>query len=674
MTARPFSSVLVANRGEIAVRVVDEARLVGKRAIAVYSDADARALHVRRADEAVRIGPAAAAESYLNIDAVLDAARKTGAEAIHPGYGFLAENADFARAVIDAGMVWIGPPPEAIEAMGDKARAKQLMIGAEVPTLPGWQGKDQSDANLAAQAETVGYPLLIKAVAGGGGRGMRIVRQTGEFAEALASARREAKSAFGDDAVLLERFVERGRHVEIQVFADTHGNTIHLHERDCSAQRRRQKVIEEAPSPAVDEALRARMGVDAVAAAKAVDYVGAGTVEFLLDDDGNYFFLEMNTRLQVEHPVTEEVICLPFDPAGPPADEHPNLVRWQFDVAAGAALSHTQDDISSYGHAIELRLCAEDPDEGFTPQSGRLEQFCTFGLDHDVRIDEGYRERDQVSSHYDSMMAKIIAHGHDRAQAISRLEKFLQDEPIFGVKTNREFLLRLLAAPEFVAGEIRTDDLDRWSEAGEGPFKIEPPSFHLVAVAASILAGTRRPVLRSASVRGFSLELIAAGEAMSVSVEQLADGGVQVTNADGETHRVWCSAGLGGRHLRRRRGKVQIDGVESSLEWSRFDDGSLSISLRGEVLEVREASPWSDASASDPSKIAAPVSGAVVAVNVKPGDTVKTGDVVAVMEAMKMEMRLTAEADGAIAAVHAAEGDQASGGFVLIELDLQSED
>lgn len=491
--ARPFKSVLAANRGEIAVRVLEEARSSDLRAIAVYSQADADCEHVRVADEAVCIGPADAAKSYLNAEAVLDAARRTGAEAIHPGYGFLSENAAFARAVQEAGLVWIGPPPSAIEAMGDKAKAKALMEAAGVPVVPGWRGEDQSDANLTARADEIGYPLLIKAVAGGGGRGMRVVRSKDAFVEALASARREAKSAFGDDAVLLEKFVERGRHVEIQVFADTHGTTIHLGERDCSAQRRRQKVIEEAPSPAVDEALRARMGADAVAAAKAVDYVGAGTVEFLLDDDGAYYFLEMNTRLQVEHPVTESVTGF-------------NLVQWQLDVAAGLPLpvseSLTEDML--VGHAVEVRLYAEDPYNDFAPQSGVIADYYPHGRTPGVRIDAGFGTGDRIGTSYDPMIAKLIGRGETRQAAIDYLIDHLSQAPLFGVTTNRDFLIQLLKTEAFRAGDVRTGDLDDWAQAQTGPFKRPCLPFEILAVAAAQFASTERPVLRSASVRRFN--------------------------------------------------------------------------------------------------------------------------------------------------------------------------
>jgi geranyl-CoA carboxylase alpha subunit len=657
MTAMSFSSVLVANRGEIAVRVLNEARESGRRAIAVYSEADAKALHVRQADLSVCIGPALASESYLNINAVLDAARKTGAQAIHPGYGFLSENAAFARAVIEAGLVWIGPPPEAIDAMGDKARAKELMIKAGVPTLPGWQGEDQSDANLKAEADKVGYPLLIKAVAGGGGRGMRIVRQASEFAEALSSARREAKSAFGDDAVLIEKFVERGRHVEIQVFADVQGNAIHLGERDCSAQRRRQKVIEEAPSPAVNPELREKMGADAVAAAKAVGYVGAGTVEFLLDESGAYYFLEMNTRLQVEHPVTEEVTGT-------------NLVQWQFEVASGAPLPLSQSDVTIEGWAIEARLYAEDPFNGFAPQSGLI-----LAYDGDVssaggRVDAGVETGDVIGTDYDPMVSKVIGTGATREEAIASLRAALKSDPLLGVTTNREFLLALVDGDAFRTGAICTADLDLWAEQASGPFAKPGADPDAIALAAALLTAAPAGVLRSGSVNRFDLPLVVNGEAVTVRVEQTGADAVAVT-FEGEDAprqvRILDEDAPGEIAFR-------LDGLDRRAHVARAADGALHIALDEQISLIAEASPWGADAASDPSTITAPVSGAVVAVNVKPGDQVKAGDVLVVMEAMKMEMRLSAAADGEIAVVNAQAGAQAANGAVLIELTLNSQE
>jgi len=664
MVTRPFKSVLIANRGEIAVRVLREARAAGMRAIAVYSDADADALHVREADEAVRLGPAPAAQSYLNIEAILAAAKTTGTEAIHPGYGFLSENAGFARAVIKAGLVWIGPPPEAIEAMGDKARAKALMIKAGVPTVPGWQGDAQDNAQddtqdttqdgaaLKTEADKIGYPLLIKAVAGGGGRGMRVVRDTAGFNEALISARREAQSSFGDATVLLEKFIERGRHVEIQIFADAAGATIHLGERDCSAQRRRQKVIEEAPSPAVDADLRGRMGADAVAAAKAVNYVGAGTVEFLLDEDGGYYFLEMNTRLQVEHPVTEEVTGL-------------NLVQLQFDIAAGEALPLEQDDLALHGHAVELRLYAEDPLNGFAPQSGRIAWFDPE--DADLRVDSGVETGDVIGTDYDAMVAKLIGVGDTRGEALDALRAHLQAEPLLGVTTNRDFLLRLIDDERFRAGQIMTADLDQWAEDQSGPFAPAPVPFEAWAIAAAELCDTQGPVLRSASVRRFELDLESGGETATVQVEQIEGGSVIITH--GENH-----AEIAILERFKNALRIRQDGRTRIVPAAACEDGALHLGLPGQMVRVKEPSPVNRDPAADPSRITAPVSGAVAAVNVKPGDTVKPGDVLAVMEAMKMEMRLTAEAAGTVSAVNTEPGAQAASGFVLIELDLTAQD
>lgn len=650
MTARAFKSVLAANRGEIAYRVIDEAQNAGMMGVAVYSDDDTNSPHVRLADKAVRLGPAPAAQSYLLGEKVIEAAKATGAEAIHPGYGFLSENADFARAVNAAGLIWIGPPPEAIDAMGDKARSKALMIEAGVPTVPGWQGEDQSKANLKAEADKIGYPLLIKASAGGGGRGMRVVRASDEFSDALESAQREAKSSFGDDRVLLEKFVECGRHVEIQIFADTHGNTIHLGERDCSAQRRRQKVIEEAPSPAVSPELRAKMGADALAAAKAVNYVGAGTVEFMLADNGEYYFLEMNTRLQVEHPVTEEVTGL-------------NLVQLQFAVAAGKPLPLTQDEVELDGWSIEARLYAEDPQNGFAPQTGQVEAFETFDLPAGVRIDAGVDEASEIGASYDAMVAKIIATGETRDEAIERLIAGLKSSPLFGVKTNRDFLIALLDGQPFRQGQLTTGDLDIWAEDQSGPFApraLDPRSLAL----AGLLRGARPAgVLRSGSVTSFDLSFLNEADTHTVTVTQTGPDSVNVTLGETtyqarlidqfETEISWC-----------------LDGVTRTDR--ALDTGTtLYIALDDQLAALSEPDHFSSDAANDPSKITAPVSGAVMAIHVGVGDSVKAGDVLAVMEAMKMEMRLVAEADGVVSAIHASPASQAAGDTVLIELEIK---
>ncbi|MEO1038867.1 MAG: biotin carboxylase N-terminal domain-containing protein [Pseudomonadota bacterium] len=654
MNIRPFSCVLVANRGEIALRVIEAAQGLGLTAVAVYSEADVDMPFVRAADLSVCIGPAPAADSYLDIDAILSAAVRTGAEAIHPGYGFLSENAAFARAVIEAGLVWIGPPPNAIEAMGDKARAKQLMIEAKVPVLPGWQGDDQSAENLQEQAEAIGFPLLIKAVAGGGGRGMRIVESADAFDEALASARREAKSAFGDEAVLLEKFIERGRHVEIQIFADSQGRTIHLGERDCSAQRRRQKVIEEAPSPAVKEALRDAMGRDAVRAAEAVNYVGAGTVEFLLDDSGGYYFLEMNTRLQVEHPVTEEVTGEP-------------LIAMQLDIAAGHPLALAQDQIDLRGHAIEARLYAEDPENGFAPQSGPVVHFDPSAQSYRDRVDHGVESGDAIGADYDPMVAKFIAWDETRAGAIEKLRASLIAHPLLGVKTNRDFLLRLLADPAFATGEMRTSDLDRWAEAESGPFAAAPICERALSLAALLLSCTPDAVVRSASVSRFTLELEVDGQAVSLPIAQTGPDAIEV-EYEGRTISAEFLAAEDASVTWRHEGVARTDFA------AQIADRALHLAIDDRMSLVAERSPWSDAAADDPSLIRAPVTGAVVKLNVAIGASVKAGEVLAVMEAMKMEMRLPAVSDGVVKAVHVSEGAQAPGGFVLIELDLQSQD
>ncbi|MDM0007639.1 acetyl-CoA carboxylase biotin carboxylase subunit [Variovorax sp. J22G73] len=435
-----FQKILIANRGEIAVRVMRTARAMGYRTVAVYSTADADAEHVRQADQAVCIGEALPAQSYLNIAAVIEAARTSGADAVHPGYGFLAENAAFAQACRDAGLVFIGPSPDAIRAMGDKAGAKRLMQAAGVPCIPGFQGEDQRAATLAAEAARIGWPVMIKATAGGGGRGMRLVSSAAQFDELLRSAQSEALNAFGDATVILERAIVAPRHIEVQVFADRHGHAIHLGERDCSVQRRHQKVIEEAPSPAVSEALRERMGATAVAAAKAIGYEGAGTLEFLLDAEGQYWFMEMNTRLQVEHPVTEAVTGL-------------DLVELQLRVAAGEPLPITQQQVRISGHAIEVRLCAEDPQQGFMPQSGTLAAWRPSPV---LRTEHALRDGAAVPPFYDSMIAKLVAHGRTRDEARHRLVAGLRDTVALGIATNQALLQRALSHPVFARGEATT--------------------------------------------------------------------------------------------------------------------------------------------------------------------------------------------------------------------------
>ncbi|HSK40851.1 MAG TPA: acetyl-CoA carboxylase biotin carboxylase subunit, partial [Arenibaculum sp.] len=443
-----FSKILIANRGEIACRVIRTARHMGIRTVAVHSEADAGALHVDMADEAWLIGPPPARESYLRIDAILDVARRSGAEAIHPGYGFLSENAAFADACGQAGIVFVGPPADAIRAMGGKSEAKALMEPAGVPLVPGYHGAGQDPELLRREAEAIGFPLLIKASAGGGGKGMRVVAAAGEFDAQLAGARREAASAFGDERVLLEKYLTRPRHVEIQVFADRHGNCVYLFERDCSIQRRHQKVVEEAPAPALPPGTRQRMGEAAVAAARAIGYVGAGTVEFLLDEDGAFYFMEMNTRLQVEHPVTEMITGQ-------------DLVEWQFRVAAGEPLPVGQDDLAISGHAIEVRVYAEDPARDFLPQTGRLDHLAFPEPGPHVRIDAGVRAGDRISIHYDPMIAKLIVWDHDRPAAVRRLRAALGATQIAGLNANVGFLSAIAAHPAFLAADLDTRFIER---------------------------------------------------------------------------------------------------------------------------------------------------------------------------------------------------------------------
>jgi len=650
-----FSRILVANRGEIACRVMRTARALGYRTVAVMSEPDATAPHVALADEAVLIGPAPATESYLRIDRILEAARRTGADAIHPGYGFLSERADFSQACADAGIVFIGPPPCAITAMGDKAGAKRRMTAAGVPCAPGYLGDDQGDDRLIAEGRKLGVPLLVKAVAGGGGRGMRLVRSLDELPAALAGARREALSAFGDGTLMLERLIQGGRHIEIQVFADRHGNAIHLGERDCTAQRRRQKVIEESPSPIVNPAMRARMGADAVAAAKAVGYVGAGTVEFIVGADLNHYFLEMNTRLQVEHPVTECITGL-------------DLVEWQLRVAAGDRLPLTQDQVRFEGHAIEARLYAEDPYSGFTPQTGPVLHWRPdAALRPGVRIDSGISEGGAVTPFYDAMVAKVIAHGRDRTDAIRRLKAALEDSPLVGLRNNGRFLRDLLAHPAFVEARMNTTLLDEWAAQGE-PLMVAPViSDTTWRLAAAVLAtrdgGSRRP----ASVAAWDLTLQAGEERRVLRVWPQGQR-IEVTSGDAAATII----DLGSWHGHELR--YAENGVQRSVVCVPEDD-ALHIVQDGAVSSLREVSPWPSAdSAMDLRLARAPVAGTIAAVSVAPGDVVEAGQQLVCVEAMKMEMWLVARSAGRVRAVHVALKDSVESGVVLVELEIAEKD
>lgn len=660
-----FSKILIANRGEIACRVIRTARSLGYRTVAVFSDADRNAPHVALADEAVHIGASPAAESYLRVDAILEAARKTGADAVHPGYGFLSENAGFAQACVDAGLVFIGPPASAIEAMGDKALAKHRMLDAGVPCAPGYLGAEQGDAVMLAEAEELGYPLLVKAVAGGGGRGMRLVRSSSELQQGIEGARREAINAFGDGTLMLERLIDNGHHIEIQIFVDAHGNAVYLGERDCTAQRRRQKVIEEAPSPVVTPAMRAAMGRDAVAAALAVGYRGAGTVEFIVDDKLNHYFLEMNTRLQVEHPVTEMVTGY-------------DLVEWQLRVAAGEPLPARQQDITLTGHAIEARLYVEDPYTGFTPQTGTVLWWRPADAVHvgvqgrgdtyGVRVDDGIAPGIIISPFYDPMVAKIIVHGRDRDDAIRRLRAALADTPLLGLKNNGRFLSDLVEHPAFRKAEMTTTLIDHWLEQGEALLQETPPSDAAWQVAAIAVAmrgvdswGSNN--WRANSVAAFDLRLQWADVVRSIRVCPDRHGNVALTHS---------GATLDASVLGFAEGRLRyaVDGVIRSAI-AVFDEKTLHLALDGHSYVFAEVPPFPDADARrDASKARSPVAGKVTQVLIAIGLTVQVGQQLVCVEAMKMEMWLCAEAAGVVEALHAKVGDQVASGALLVELEI----
>ena len=652
-----LDSVLIANRGEIACRVIRTARHLGMRTIAVYSEPDRNALHVRLADEAVAIGPAPARESYLNIEAIIAAAHSSGAKCIHPGYGFLSENATFARTCVDAGVVFVGPPDSSILRMGSKSEARRLMAAAGVPVLPGYDDAEQAPAHLQAEAERMGFPLLIKPTAGGGGKGMRIVRAASEFAEALAGARREAAKSFGDDRVLLECFVETGRHVEIQVFADAHGNAVHLFERDCSLQRRHQKVIEEAPAPGIDEQTRAAMGEAAVAAARAVDYRGAGTVEFLYDGR-SFYFLEMNTRLQVEHPVTEMITGL-------------DLVEWQFRVAAGEPLPLTQQQIRRRGHAVEARLYAEDPERGFLPSTGRLKRFRLPSPGHGVRVDSGFEAGDEVSVHYDPMLAKIIVWAADREAAFAGLRAALEQTDVDGVRSNARFLWEIVGHPRVLAGEVDTRLLERELTPDGGTPASETRDAWLLAAVASLTD----PVADGFSPRspwdtrdGFRLNQppmirvpLASGTDthwMSVVRE---DGRYRV-ELEGTTHRV----AVGTRADGQLAGSIDGRPVTAAVE---HEAGHLRLRRLCRTFEFVET-PGRDphSSAEHEGHLRAPMPGHVLDVRTTPGARVARGTVLVVLEAMKMEHSLVAPWDAIVSEVRVKAGERVDEGTELVLL------
>ena len=669
-----FSKILIANRGEIACRVAATARRMGVRTVAVYSDADANAKHVAACDESVHIGGSAPKDSYLQWERILQAAKATGAQAVHPGYGFLSENEAFADACAKAGLVFIGPPSSAILAMGLKAESKQLMEKAGVPLVPGYHGTDQDPAMLQREADRIGYPVLIKASAGGGGKGMRAVDKSEDFAAALASCQREARNSFGSDAVLIEKYVQRPRHIEIQVFGDTHGNCVYLFERDCSVQRRHQKVLEEAPAPGMTDQLRAEMGAAAVAAAKAVKYVGAGTVEFIVEQPGGYqkpedmkfFFMEMNTRLQVEHPVTEAITGL-------------DLVEWQLRVASGEPLPLKQEDLRIQGHAIEARICAETPDNQFLPATGRLDVYrkpaATSFERGSVRVDDGVREGDAISPFYDSMVAKLIVHGDTRAEALARMDAALAQTRIVGLSTNVQFLRHVVTSASFVQAQLDTALIPREASVLFDQDKVGRPMAVAAAVAQTLLAERARegadPFSRTDGWRPFGLtvrrfDFEYRGEALQAQLTYAKDGQLLLAVGDGAPLPLVFSAQVSdsGRVM-----DLQFAGQRQTVQtWQRDELVHVFCDRGATVITEIDALAHAGEVAAEGGRLTAPMPGKVVSFAVKAGDTVTKGQALAVMEAMKMEHTIAAPADGTVAELLYAPGDQVAEGAELLTL------
>ncbi|CAN7567990.1 acetyl/propionyl/methylcrotonyl-CoA carboxylase subunit alpha [Acidovorax sp. LjRoot38] len=668
-----FKKILIANRGEIACRVAATAKRLGVKTVAVYSDADANAKHVAVCDEAVHIGGSAPKDSYLRWERIIDAAKATGAQAIHPGYGFLSENEDFAKACADAGLVFIGPPASAINAMGLKAESKRLMEQAQVPLVPGYHGADQDPALLQREADRIGYPVLIKASAGGGGKGMRAVHKAEDFGAALDSCKREAINSFGDDAVLVEKYVQRPRHIEIQVFGDTHGNCVYLFERDCSVQRRHQKVLEEAPAPGMTPELRARMGEAAVAAARAVNYVGAGTVEFIVEQPGGYdapeqmkfYFMEMNTRLQVEHPVTEAITGL-------------DLVEWQLRVASGEPLPLKQEDLRIQGHAIEARICAENPDNNFLPATGALNVYalpeCVTFERGAVRVDSGVRQGDAISPFYDSMVAKLIVHGDTRAQALARLDEALAQTHIVGLATNVQFLRRVARTEAFASAKLDTALIPREQAV---LFHQEPVGLPLAAAAAvaqtllreraceGVDPFSRRDGFHTHGVVQRRFEFEFGGEHAKALLTYERGGSLHLAVGEGDAAvagpLVFSAVGQGielqfaGQRTRAAvYAQGEVDHVFTPL-------GATQITAIDLLAHAGEA-------AAEGGRLTAPMPGKVVSFAVKAGDAVTKGQPLAVMEAMKMEHTIAAPADGVVQELLYAPGDQVTEGAELLKL------
>jgi len=662
-----FKKILIANRGEIACRVAATARRMGVKTVAVYSDADAGAKHVQACDEAVHVGGSAPKDSYLQWQRIIDAAKATGAQAIHPGYGFLSENEAFAKACAVAGLVFIGPPASAILAMGLKAESKQLMEKAGVPLVPGYHGSQQDPALLQAEADRIGYPVLIKASAGGGGKGMRAVDKSEDFMAALESCKREATNSFGSDAVLIEKYVQRPRHIEIQVFGDTHGNCVYLFERDCSVQRRHQKVLEEAPAPGMTPELRQQMGLAAVAAAKAVNYVGAGTVEFIVEQTAydqpesmRFYFMEMNTRLQVEHPVTEAITGL-------------DLVEWQLRVASGEPLPLQQSEVRMHGHAIEARICAENPDNNFLPATGTLQvyrkpQAVSFERG-DIRFDDGVREGDTISPFYDSMVAKLIVHGDTREQALARLDDALAQTHIVGLNTNVQFLRHVVRSDAFATAKLDTALIQREEAV---LFKQDPVG--LPAAAAAVVAHTLAAEQALAGKDPFSARdgfqshgtvrrrfELSCNDAPVAAVLAYGRDGLTLQVGDGAAAALQFTpqgAGLWVQHAERLHSTVYWQGEVAHVFTPR---GAARISLLDPLAHAGEA-------AAEGGRLTAPMPGKVVSFAVKAGDKVKAGQPLAVMEAMKMEHTISAPKDGTVAELLYAPGDQVTEGAELLKL------
>jgi 3-methylcrotonyl-CoA carboxylase alpha subunit len=670
-----FRKILIANRGEIACRIMRTARRLNVATVAVYSEADAKALHVEMADEAVLLGPAPAAQSYLAIDKVIAAAVATGAEAIHPGYGFLSENARFAEACAKIGIAFIGPPAPAIHAMGSKSESKKLMEAAGVPLVPGYHGTEQADSHLVAEALKIGFPVLIKASAGGGGKGMRIVRSEPELLPAIEGARREAKSAFGDERLLIEKYLEKPRHVEIQIFADSQGNTVYVHDRDCSIQRRHQKVIEEAPAPGLSDETRKRMGAAAVAAAEAVGYVGAGTVEFLYAD-GQFYFIEMNTRLQVEHPVTEMIAGI-------------DLVEWQLRVASGEPLPERQAELQRYGHAMEVRLYAEDPAKGFLPAIGRIAHLAWPTNLSNMRIDSGVRAGDRISTYYDPMIAKVIAWGADRTAAAQRLRRALQETEIAGLATNTGFLVEVLGHPAFLKEEIDTGFIERYradllpgSDAGGEA----TPDRTLALCAAFVILkdGASAKAKTMASADPHSPWAETNGWRVN------GEGGSSVLLRDAAGKRRDVRVGFAGERwsfaidnaglITLLRPSLDQNILSAATEHSRLRlttieaDGIVTLIERGKSWRIGRVDVLAEAEATTEGAghLTSPMPGTVVRVMAAAGDQVKRGQPLLVVEAMKMEHTIAAHADGVVKQVKFKAGDSVAEGVELISFEAAS--